>query len=235
LRARSDRRLDFADRTRFEELIGRGLRGKLDAESLVTGVLYVELQIVPNAPPPVYHQVVEEYPEIPTMPTSIQQLVANLANLDIEGISDKLNSLLSRIETVVSELDVRQWNQGVTNLVASMNRVVDSPDWTNSLAALRLTLEATRELVSKVEGRVDPVADSLTQTLATAQQTLLAMRRGVEQLSGWAAPDSPLQENLAVALSELSSAARAVGELAEFLQHHPNALISGKRIIQPQP
>jgi paraquat-inducible protein B len=235
LHARSDRGLSIGDRRTFDDLVRKGLRGKLDAESLVTGVLYVELQIVPNAPPPVFHQLVKEYPEIPTMPTTIQELLSNLANFDTQGISDKLNSLLSRLETAVSELDVRQLNQGLTNLVASMNRVVGAPDLTNSLRELRMALEDARALVKKLDDRVDPLADTVAGTLEQAQQTLAQMRQAVAHLDGWIAPDSPLQTDLINALDEVGSAARAVSDLAEFLERHPNSLISGKKTIQSKP
>ena len=235
LHARSDRRLDIGDKNNLDSLIQKGLRGKLDAESLVTGVLYVELEVVSDAPPPVFHQMVKEYPEIPTMPTAIQELLAKLATFDIEGISDKLNSLLGKLESAVSELDVRELNRSVGVLVASMNRVVDSPDLTNSLAKLRLTLEDTRELIRKVDARVDPIADGVTNTLATAQRTLVEMQRGVEDLRGLASPDAPLQAELGDTLNKLSNAARAITELAEFLQRHPNALISGKKTVPSNP
>lgn len=235
LHARSDRRMRIHEQTAFDELVRRGLRGRLDAESLVTGVLYVELQVVPNAPPPVFHQLVPEYREIPTVPTTIQELISNLASFDIGGISDKLNSLLTRLDTTITELNVPQLNHGWTNLVASLNRVVDAPDLTNSLTNLRLTLEDARALVKKLDGRVDPIADSVTNTLATAQQTLDQMRRGVEHLSGLVSPDAPLQTELTTTLDELSNAARAVADLAEFLQRHPNSLISGKKTPEAKP
>ena len=51
---------------------------------------------------------------------------------------------------------------GVTNLLASVNRLVSSPDITNALAALRPTLDQYRELGAKLTSRVDPLADSIT-------------------------------------------------------------------------
>ena len=235
LHARSDRRLEVGSGDLFEALVEKGLRGKLDTENLVTGVLYVELEIVPHAPPPVFHQLKPEYPEIPTMPTTIQELISNLASFDIKGISDKLNALLTRLDTTLTELNVQQLNRGLTNLIASLDQVLSSSDLTNSLAGLRLTLEDARALVRKLDGRVDPIADSVTNTLVAAQLTLAQMRRGVEQLSGLLAADAPLQNELTTALDELGNAARAVADLAEFLQRHPNALISGKKTSQPKP
>lgn len=235
LQARSDRRLEAGSADLFAALVQKGLRGKLDAESLVTGVLYVELEIVSHAPPPVLHQLKPEYHEIPTMPTTIQGLIANLASFDIKGLSDKLNALLTRLDTSISEFNMPDLNRGLTNLIASLDRIIGSPDLTNSLAGLRLTLEDTRALVRKLDGRVDPLADSVTNTLNQAQQTLAQMRRGVEQLNGLVAPDAPLQNNLSTALDELGSAARAIADLAQFLQRHPNALITGKKTPQAKP
>src|SRR5262249_25942925 len=153
---------------------------KLDAESLVTGVLYVELGVYPNTAPPVFHQIQPEYNEIPTAPTEIQELLANLAHLDIRGISEKLNALLARLDTSLGELDVKQINAHVTNLLASANRVVGEPNLTNSLAELKLLLEDTRALVQRLNSRVDPLADSATNVLDQAQKTLADLRLGIQ-------------------------------------------------------
>src|SRR5215510_13835534 len=44
--AKADELLEIGNQARLEHLIQRGLRGRLDAESLVTGVLYIALDIV---------------------------------------------------------------------------------------------------------------------------------------------------------------------------------------------
>ena len=85
--AKADELLEIGNQARLEHLIQQGLRGRLDAESLVTGVLYVALDIVPNAPPPLFHQLAPEYREIPTLPSEIRQLLANVAHLDLRGLS----------------------------------------------------------------------------------------------------------------------------------------------------
>ena len=235
LQAKSDRQVTTGSRATVEDFVNRGLRGQLDSESLVTGVLYVELEILSDAPPPVFHQLTAEYPEIPTVPSAIQGLMSNLASFDIRGLSEKLHKLLNRLDETVTDLNMRQLSAGMTNLLATMNRVAGAPDLTNSLAALRLTLEDVRALVSKLDGRVDPLAASATNTLHEAQQTLAELRLGVENLNGIVAPHSPLQNDLAKTLDELGTAARAITDLAEFLKRNPNALISGKKIVPPKP
>src|SRR6266496_1658534 len=49
--AKSDQLLAIGSQGLLDDLIRRGFRGRLEAESLVTGVLYVGLEIVPDAQP----------------------------------------------------------------------------------------------------------------------------------------------------------------------------------------
>ena len=127
----------------------------MQAESLVTGVLYVEMRRNPNAPPPVFHQLEKRYPEIPAEPTQIQELINNLASLDIKGIETNINALIIRLDKVLDSLHMADISSGVTNTLASLNQLISSPDITNSLASVRTTLDQYRSLGEKLNGRVD--------------------------------------------------------------------------------
>jgi paraquat-inducible protein B len=222
LQEKSDRKANLASQERLDRMVRVGLRGKLDASSLVTGLLYVQLEVVRDAPPPVYHQLTKEYREIPTAPTQIQELLSHLAHVDIRGIFDKLNALLSRLDTSLGEFNVRDINSGVTNLLASADRVVAAPDLTNSFVALRTALDDAGRLLRKIDERVDPLADSATNTLAD-------LRRTLQDVSGALAPEGPLRVDLTMTLDQFADAARAIADLAEFLQRHPNAILAGRK------
>ena len=232
--AKSDRNLQITQ-THLNELIQRGFRGRLDSESLVTGVLYVSLDMVSDAPSPVLHQLQPEYQEIPTIRSEVQQLLANLARLDLPGISGKLNSLLARLDTSLGQLNIPQINAGVTNLLATANQLIATPDLTNSVVSLRRTLNRAEVLLQRIDGRVDPLADSITNTLWEAQKTLADVRRGAQNLSGLLAPDASFQSDLTQALRQLANGSRAVADLAEFLQRNPDALITGRKRPKEQP
>jgi len=210
--------------------IKAGLRATLQTESLVTGVLYVGVDMDPNAPPPVLHQVEPLYPELPSEPTKTQQLFNNLASLDLKSIQTNLTALIARLDTTVGNLNMGQINQGVTNLLGSLDRLVTDPDITNALAALRPTLDQYRELGAKVTGRVDPLADSVTNSLAEANRTLAQFRGAAENLKAMLSPDSPVRNDLDQALEQLAGAAQSISSLVEFLKEHPNALITGREI-----
>lgn len=227
--SKSDRQLQVQQRSHWEELIRRGLRAKLDTESLVTGILYVELDMLPNEPAPVFHQLTPEYPEIPTVTTEIQQLMANLAGLDIRGLTEKLDKLLARLDMSLAQVNIPEINSGITNLLGSANRLFASPDLGNSLAALRQTLTNASTLLKKVDNRVDPLADSAAKTLETARKTLSELNLGIRSLNGMLESDAPLRTELNLTLEQLSNAARAISALAEFLEAHPNAVLTGRK------
>jgi paraquat-inducible protein B len=219
----------------LDKLVNAGLRASLETESLVTGVLYVNLDILKSPPPAVYHQTKGIYLEIPTRPTDIQQLLRNLARLDVAGLTERLNTLVTRIDTSVSGLKLAEISDGLTNLVSSLHEVVSSPSLTNSLAGLESTLEQYRLLALKVHDRVDPLADSLTGALDQAGNALAQLQAGVQNFRDLLAPDSPLRHELTIALDQLANAAHSISALGDYLQTHPNALITGRRATPNQP
>ncbi len=227
--AKSDELLRIGEQAKLDELIRDGFRARLDAESLVTGVLYVELDVVPYAPPPVFHQITPEYHEIPTIPSDVQKLLADVARLDLPGLSEKLSRILTRLDTSLSQLQVGQINAGVTNFLDAANRLVTTPDLTNSFASLRRALDQAGTLLKRVDGRVDPLVDNVTNTLNDAQKTLADLRVAIRDVSDLIGPDSAIPPDLKQALEEFSQAGRAVTDLAEFLERNPNALLTGKK------
>jgi paraquat-inducible protein B len=233
--AKSDELLQIGSKSHMDQFVEQGFRGRLDAESLVTGVLYVGLDIVPNAPPPVFHQLKAEYPEIPTLPSDIQQLLSNLAQIDVRGLSEKLNRLLARLDTGLGQLNIAEISAGVTNLLGAGTRLITNSDFTNSLASLRQTLDQARALLKRVDYRVDPLADSVTKTLSDAQTTLTDLHVAVRHVSDLLGPDSAFRPDLIQALEQLGDAGRSIADLAKFLERHPNALLTGKKQPKEQP
>jgi len=233
--SKSDENLEIGSRARLDQLISQGMRGRLDADSLVTGVLYVALDIIPNAKPPVFHQLSPEYREIPTISSDVQRLLGNLAELDIRSLSEKLNSLLTRLDTSLSHLNAQQINVGLTNLLGTANALIATLDLTNTFGAVRQTLDQTGRLLKRIDGRLDPLADSVTNTLNDAQKALADLRLGVRNVADLLGPDSAFRPNLIQALDDMGNASRAVADLAEFLQRNPNALLTGRKRPKEQP
>jgi len=226
---KSDQQLQIGSSEKLSEVIGQGFRARLDTESLVTGVLYVELEVIPDASPPKFHQLKPEYHEIPTVPSQAQYLLANLAKFDAKSLSENLNALLVKLNTSLAQLDFAGINAGVTNVLEAANNLISNPDLAKSLKSLNQTLDEARTVLTRVDSKVDPVADSITNTLDSAQKTLVDLRVGIRNVSDLAGPDSALRPELIQTLEQLENASRAVADLAEFLKRNPNALLTGTK------
>jgi phosphoglycolate phosphatase-like HAD superfamily hydrolase len=96
-------------------------------------------------------------------------------------------------------------------------------------------LSQAEVLLKRVDGRVDPLADSVTNTLFDAQKTLADLRVAVRNASDLIAPDSAFRPELIRALEQLGDAGRTVADLAEFLKRNPNALLAGRKHPKEQP
>jgi paraquat-inducible protein B len=230
LRERGDGSFNLANDAQLEASIKRGLRGKLEAQSLLTGLLYVELEFLPDAPPPRYHQLKPLYQEIPTAPPGVQ-----IFRVDFAEITQKLNALLTKLDTSLSELQVREINRGLTNVIASIQATASSPEFTNTLASARQAFDEFRQISTKLRSRVDGLADAADETLTESRDTVVELRHGVQDLRDMLAPQAPFRQEVQAALEQLSEAGRALGEFAEFLKRHPNALLSGKKNPEAKP
>jgi len=213
-----------------DRLIRQGFRGRLESESLVTGVLYVGLELVPDATAPVFHQIKPEYDEIPTVPSQVQQLLANLSQVDVHGLSENVNRLVVRLDSSLGQLNVAEINASLTNLLRAANQLVRTPNLTNSFASLGQTLDQAGALLKRIDGHIDPVLDSVTNALYDAQKTLADLRVAIQNVSTLIGPDSALPSDLKQALEDVGNAGRSVADLAQFLQRNPNALLTGRKL-----
>ena len=77
IQAEGDGGLPLTNPARLRQAVDNGLRGTLETESLVTGRLYVALDVFPKAEPPTYVGG-SKYPEIPTQATGLVEFIKNL-------------------------------------------------------------------------------------------------------------------------------------------------------------
>ena len=79
-------------------------------------------------------------------------------------------------------------------------------------------MKDTQGLVKAMRSDLTP---ALEQAVVEAKKTLLAAQMTLSA-------ESPLQRELKQVLSELSTAARSIRVMADYLERHPDALIRGK-------
>src|SRR5512147_1095008 len=124
---------------------------------------------------------------------------------DIQVLSDKVNAFVDKLDK---------------ELVADLRDTVQQADRLLASASVKQGVEGLRE--------VKPLLASLKSTSEAARVAL--ERTGTTMQSAGAAvgPDSALRYDMARLLKELTTTARSLRTLADFLEKNPNALILGK-------
>lgn len=98
-----------------------------------------------------------------------------------------------------------------------------SREMRQTLQMLKGTMQTTEVLVQRLDKHVTPAA------LATLED----VRRTLHSAEHTFAGDAPLQQEMREALHEIARAAQALRMLAEYLEHHPEAVIRGKKEEKP--
>jgi paraquat-inducible protein B len=213
-----------------DELVRRGLRAQLNTQSLLTGLLYVQLDFHPDTEPRLV-ATVAPHPQIPTIPTELEQLRRSLEDIDyhaivenVDRIAASLESFLSNDETQALPGTLRATLVSLENVSRGLNETLaqGSPALVALLDEGSRAMNTLNEGLPAIEARLGGTLDRMDAALDNAVTTL-------ERLENASAPDSGPRRQIAAAVQELSLAARALRSLARSLEEHPEALLRGRR------
>ena len=209
-------------------LLANDMRASLKSASLLTGQLYVALDFHPGTPERYLGGGIDEYPELPTIDSGLDQAIAKLADLPLEELFAGLNSALAAIDELLSDPHIEESLAVLPTLLTDAdNTVVDLRHFMNR-ELVAVAGEASQTLVT-VRSALQSLSTAITEeslvqvnsTLTEFEETLQALQ---ERLDG----NNPLMHELTAALREISNAARSVHDLADALEEHPESLIRGK-------
>jgi paraquat-inducible protein B len=202
------------------KLIERGLRAVLGMQSFITGQLVIEIGFYPNSTicyaPAKADKIYKDYIVIPTCKSTTERLTDALEKLDLAALERHLESTL-----------------------AGIDKLVNNPDLALGIRALKETLQDARQLVTKVDRQVDPLAKDTKKTVqdfGKLARTLDSQVGGVatdldktmSKARNFLSEDSPLIVDLQNTLQEISAMSRSIRQLTNYLDQHPEALIRGK-------
>jgi paraquat-inducible protein B len=186
----------------MDYLVAKGMRAQLKTGSLITGQLLVTIDMHPEAPPAKINWD-GVYPELPTVPTAMEE------------ITTSLTQLLKKLE----KLPIEQIGYDLRDTVSGAKRLVNSPELQESAAALNDTLNQAQKFVAALNAGVAPELKTAVSNLNAA---LIQAQKLSRSLNSNVAPQADRT------LKELQSAARSIKIWAEYLERHPEALIRGK-------
>jgi paraquat-inducible protein B len=186
---------------REQRMLAAGFRAQLATGNLLTGQLFIDLNFHEDAPP-VEQRLYDGLPVIASVPSSSQE------------ITQAVTRFVRRLEQVPLEAIGKDLERSL----AGIQQLVNDPDLREAVASL---------------GRIMAGLETTTQTLNAdtvpeLNGALAEMQTVLRDLDQWVSADAPLQGDLRETLEALAKAARAVSELADMLERHPEALLQGK-------
>ncbi len=214
----------------IQQAIKKGLRARLDLQSLVTGQLFVAVDFHPDTPVNLV-RLDREYEEIPVIPSSqteirntIEELVRQVRELPLKEIFTKLNATLSHIDEVVSQPELKRGVQRIDKVLANLEILTANLDQELDEVTTQLdqTLTVSRQLLGRMDDTLPPLVEQTRHTMMRAEKTL----KGIEETLG---PDTDLAYEAQKALEEVQRAARDLRILMEMVQTRPEMLLRGKR------
>jgi paraquat-inducible protein B len=195
----------------LKNLVDRGLRARLQTGSLLTGQLFVELDMHPGTPIRLVNEEVP-FPELPTIPAELEQMTTSV------------KSILAKLEKV----EMEKIGAELLGSLQGANQLINNPELRDSANDLKESLIAFKSILRKLDQRVEPITVNLEKAIGAGHQALEETRVTLGLIDEVLKPDSPIQYNFGQLTEELAETARSIRILVDLLERNPNAIIFGK-------
>ena len=191
----------FDEEGRFNPEMIPGLRGQVQTESYVTGILYVNLEFDAELPP---HEPIKlyGYPEIGTRVSGLKEFTDSL---DPQHLGRQVNKLLTTANARLEELDVAVIRDSFESIAKDFKRFIDT--FTKQFAPLGPKIGETSEQLRSTLEKLGGFVDGLNETFSSS---------------------SDFRFELDDTLRQVSTAMKALRSLAELLERNPQSIIRGK-------
>jgi len=194
----------------MQALVADRMRIVLESSNFLTGQKVLSLQYVPGAAP----EAVTSEGEALVLPSATQGL-------------DELSTAASEIASSLGSIPFGEIGASLNRTLASVERAVDGPELEAAIVSLDTTFKEVSSLVRRAEAGLGP---ALLRLPAISER----LEHAVEQAdalfgrSGYGS-NSTTQRNLERMMDQIGEAARSIRLLADFLNRHPEAVISGRK------
>jgi paraquat-inducible protein B len=196
----------------FQALIKRGLRARLQTGSLLTGQLYVDLDMHPKTPLRLLAEGRREA-ELPTIQGNVEQMTTTM-----RGVLEKLD-----------QVDFVSIGKELEGTLKGANSFTNGREIDGSLSDLSASLASVRSILRKIDSRAEPLTENLDKALIAARGALEKSQNTLTLVDGVLDPESPSHDSMMRLARELSATARSVRTLVDMLERNPQSLILGRK------
>jgi phospholipid/cholesterol/gamma-HCH transport system substrate-binding protein len=239
-------------------MIEKGLRATLQLQSMVTGMLQVNLDFKPDSKPRLAGGDLP-YLEIPTTSSGIEKFTKEIKELPLKEIFDNLSETLSSIKDFVENPELKESVHNLNQTILEIKKVVQHVD-VDVVGPLKPTIQHADQLVLDIDAQIKPLfnkadkaiddidklvvdvdkeikplakkiggtADSFKATSDAIRPAIKTIDKAFANIESMTRKGSTERKELNETLKHLSGAARSIKDWADYLERHPEALIRGK-------
>ncbi|WKZ18131.1 MAG: MlaD family protein [Candidatus Jettenia sp. CY-1] len=159
----------------LELLIERGLRAQLQMQSMVTGQLMIALDLFPDKPAR-YVGFTKEYLEIPTVPTSFEDLRKTIQDLPVKEIIKQLNLTLNATRKLIQRIDKK-----IDPLISNVSKTSEITQ--DTLVGMQAALKQTEKTLA-IFSEDSPMVyemNKMIRELSAAARSMRSLSEYLEQ------------------------------------------------------
>ena len=175
----------------------------------------------------------------------------NTETMEIPTKQSIIKKLRKRIEKLqLEEFPIEEVLHDGIRAIQAIEKILTSPDLMGSIGGMNKTLNAVESLIRNLDKKIGPMTDTLQSTMLKSQslidttettlkafekamtrsQSFLATaERSLNTFENIASDESGIRYQLMDAFEQLSSAARSLRVMADYLHQHPESLFYGKK------
>lgn len=205
-----------------EELIARGLRAQLNSQSLLTGLLYIQMDFHPGSDLNLA-DIDSPYFQFPTIPTDLERITKKLQDIDISKLTKDLEGVAKGLNTFVRSEEFQ-------GMPANLATTLDSLTGLSNQLQQQLATTGPKvdRILDSANTELPRLSDMVARNLEVLNDATTTFERTLADIDGLVAYDSATIYRLNQALEELTRAGRAMQLLAKTLEEQPESLIRGK-------
>lgn len=217
--------------------IEAGLRAQLEAQSLVTGLQKIMLVDRPDVPVEFRSILHTGLPEIPTIPNLSESLINDIRSLPLEEMVLEAHETLKNLNEMTTSLAEKETVATAQGTLISLQNLSDRltedlPQMTEDLSA---TLTVARSLMTDLEPAGKSLSKEMPGVLANLEDNMDSffelqntLNKTLHEIRTLLDRNSAGRHQLVDTLDTFTELAEKASRFLDYLERHPESLITGK-------
>ena len=201
----------------LQDAVKAGLRAQLTQQSLITGLMTVNLDLYPKAPAAAV-QVDDGVVEIPAIPSEVEMLKDQVAGLNLPELGAQTRQALTTLQHTLDELSAN-----ITPISSKLGATLESTN--TAIHAVEIeanrTMDRYARLAAVTQGQINTNGTELAALLKTTEEVMIQVKAVVASLDDMTAARSPTRNDLEASLRDLAATASSLREFTHDLERHP--------------